>query len=156
MKKEDARYPTREQLHERRKQVARLHVQGIKVMQIVTLTGLSYPTVKCSIKLYERGSWEALRPADRGNIIGQCPEQLKMDFCPWSRRAVMLLIEQQHGITLPVRTVGKDLAHRGGGSRRKSRSRKLTSSTLCSGRCAPQAVHDCQRDQPGKSALEDH
>lgn len=51
--------------------------------------------------------------AVRGSIIDQRPEQLKMDFCLWSRRAVMLLIEQQHGIALPVRTVGKYLARWG-------------------------------------------
>lgn len=71
MEKEDARYQTLERLHERRKQVVRLHKYGIKIMQIVTLTGLSYPTVKRSIELYERGSWEALRPADRGRSKGQ-------------------------------------------------------------------------------------
>jgi hypothetical protein len=32
MEKEDARYQTLEQLHERRKQVVRLHKKGIKVM----------------------------------------------------------------------------------------------------------------------------
>jgi hypothetical protein len=42
MEKEDARYQTLEQLHERRKQVVRLHKKGIKVMQIVAMTGLSH------------------------------------------------------------------------------------------------------------------
>jgi len=32
-----------------------------------------------------------------------------MDFCLWSRAAVMQLIEQEYGIKLPVRTVGKYL-----------------------------------------------
>jgi hypothetical protein len=41
-------------------------VKGIKIMKIVTLTGLSYPTVKRSVELYERGNWKALRPAERG------------------------------------------------------------------------------------------
>ena len=45
MEKEDARYQTLEQLHERRKQVIRLVLKGIKVMQIVAMTGLSHPTV---------------------------------------------------------------------------------------------------------------
>ena len=36
-----------------------------------------------------------------------------MDFCLWSRGAVMLLIEQQYGIELPVCTVGKYLARWG-------------------------------------------
>lgn len=57
MEKEDARYQALE----------RLHKKGIKIMQIVTLIGLSYPTVKRSIELYERSSWVALQPADRGS-----------------------------------------------------------------------------------------
>jgi len=38
---EDARYQTLEQLHERRKQVVRLHRKGYGVMSIVELSGLS-------------------------------------------------------------------------------------------------------------------
>ena len=40
MDKEDARYQTLEQLHERRKQVVRLYRQGIGIMMIVKLSGL--------------------------------------------------------------------------------------------------------------------
>ena len=56
MDKEDARNQTLEQLHERRKQVVRLHRKGYGVMRIVELTGLSYPTVRKAIDLY-RGWW---------------------------------------------------------------------------------------------------
>ena len=55
MDKEDARHQTLAQLHERRKQVVRLHRKGHRVMQIVELTGLSYPTVRRAIDLYEVG-----------------------------------------------------------------------------------------------------
>ena len=128
MDKEDARYQTLEQLHERRKQVVRLQKKGMKVMQIVAMTGLSYPAVRRAVDLYQQGGWPALRPTPRGRdagagrvltatqeeqtrrtIIDKRPEQLKMDFCLWSRAAVGLLIEHQHGIKLPVRTVGKYL-----------------------------------------------
>ena len=44
MEKESAKNQTLEQLHERRKQVVRLHKQGIKIMQIVTMTALCYAT----------------------------------------------------------------------------------------------------------------
>ena len=53
MEKEDARYQTLEQLHERRKQVIGLHKKGIKVMQIAAMSGLSYPTVRLTIDLIE-------------------------------------------------------------------------------------------------------
>ena len=128
MEKENARRQTLEQLHERRKQVVRLHKKGIKVMQIVAMTGLSYPPVRAAIDLFEAGGWDAIRPALRGRspgdgrvlsaaqedavqrlIIDKRPEQLKMDFSLWSRAAVGQLIEQEFGIKLQVRSIGKYL-----------------------------------------------
>jgi transposase len=125
MDKEDARYQTLERLHERRKQVIRLHRKGYGVMRIVDLSGLSYPTVRSTIDRYVAGGVPALKPALRGHRTGQgrrlsevqeqtieciiCDkraEQLKMDFALWSRAAVMQLIESEYGIRLPVRTVG--------------------------------------------------
>jgi transposase len=132
MEKESARSQTLEQLHERRKQVVRLYKQGTKVMQIVTMTGLSYPTVRSAIDLFEAGGWSAIRPAVRGRtrgdgrvlsqaqedtiqrlIIDKRPEQLKMDFSLWSRAAVGQLIEQEFGIKLQVRSIGKYLTRWG-------------------------------------------
>lgn len=132
MEKESARNQTLGQLHERRKQVVRLHKQGIKIMQIVTMTGLSYPTVRTAIDLFDAGGWSAIRPALRGRargdgrvlnaaqeesiqrlIIDKRPEQLKMDFSLWSRAAVGQLIEQEFGIKLQVRSIGKYLTRWG-------------------------------------------
>ena len=128
MEKEDARYQTLEQLHERRKQVVRLHKKGIKVMQIVAMTGLSHPSVRGTIDRFEQGGWSAIRPALRGRnrgdgrvlssaqeyaiqrlIIDKRPEQLKLEFSLWTRAAVGQLIEQEFGIQLQVRSVGKYL-----------------------------------------------
>ena len=108
----------------------RLHKQGIKIMQIVAMTALSYPTVRAAIDLYEAGGWSAIRPALRGRARGdgrvlsqaqedtiQCmiidkrPEQLRMDFHLWSRAAVGQLIDQEFGIKLQVRSIGKYLTH---------------------------------------------
>ena len=66
MEKESARTQTLEQLHERRKQVVRLHKRDIKIMQIVEMTGLSYPAVRAAIDLFEAGGWSAIRPALHG------------------------------------------------------------------------------------------
>ena len=132
MDKEDARSQTLEQLHERRKQVVRLHKKGIKVMQIVAMTGLSYPTVRAAIDRFESGGWTNVRPTRRGRIKGdgrvlsaaqeeaiqrmiidKRPEQLKMDFSLRSRAAVAQLIEQEFGIKLQVRSIGKYLTRWG-------------------------------------------
>ena len=117
MKKESARNQTLDQLYERRKHVVRLYKQGIKIMQLVTMTGLSYPTVRTAIDLFEAGGWSAIRPAPRGRARGdgrvlsaaqeetiqrlisdKRPEQLKLDSSLWSRAAVGPLIEQEFGI----------------------------------------------------------
>ena len=132
MDKEDARYQTLEQLHERRKQVVRLHKKAVKIMQIVAMTGMSYPTVRATIDLFEAGGWSAIRPALRGRsrgdgrilsqaqeqaiqrmIIDKRPEQLKMELSLWSRAAVGQLIKQEFGIKLQVRSIGKYLTRWG-------------------------------------------
>ena len=128
MKKESARDQTLEQLHERRKQVVRLHLKSIKIMQIVDMSGLTYPTVRKAIDLYEKGGWPALKPAPRGRALGvgrnltpeqegqiqkiiidKRPEQLKMDFFLWSTAAVAQLILRETGLTLSERSTGKYL-----------------------------------------------
>ena len=128
MDREDARFQTLEQLHERRKQVVRLHRKGMGVMRIVELSGLSYPTVRGVIDRYELDGVKTIKPASRGKLSGEgrsltdeqervvrqiiCdkrPEQLKMEFALWNRAAVMQLIERECSIKLSVRGVGNYL-----------------------------------------------
>ena len=103
----------------------RLHKKSYGVMQIVELTGLSWPAVRAAIDLYEAGGMAALKPKERGRepgvgrrltaaqedhirklIIDKRPEQLKMEFALWTRAAVGELIEREYGIKLCVRAVG--------------------------------------------------
>ncbi len=132
MEKEDARKQSREVLHERRKQVIRLHRKGVGVMKISEQTGLSWSAVNVALRLYETGGAPALKPGVRGaksgtgraltpeqeeaiqrTICDKRPEQLKMEFALWSRAAVMQLIEREHGVKLSVRGVGNYLARWG-------------------------------------------
>jgi transposase len=128
MDKEDARFQKLEQLHERRKQVVRLHLRGTAVMEIAALTGLSYPTVRKAIDLFVAGGWSAVKPATRGRSAGDgrllsaeqeasvrrtiCdkrPEQLKMEFALWTRGAVMQFVEREFGVRLSIRATGEYL-----------------------------------------------
>jgi transposase len=128
MKKHDARKDSLEVKHERRKQAVRLHLQDKGPMEIAELTGLTWPTVRVAIDLYEEGGWKALRYRQVGRRKGQGrildeqqevrlrrminekrPEQLKLDFALWSRGAVCDLIERECGVKLSVRTAGKYL-----------------------------------------------
>ena len=84
--------------------------------------------MRSAIDLFESGGWSAVKPSLRGRargdgrvlsaaqestiqrlIIDARPEQLKMDFGLWSRAAVGQLIEQEFGIKLQVRSIGKYL-----------------------------------------------
>lgn len=114
-----------EALHERRRQIIRLHLQGHGPMAVAELAGVSWPTVRRTIDLYLQGGSRALKPGKRGSkpgdrrkltldqerlvrkhICEKRPEQLKLDFALWSRPAVMGLIEREFGLRLGVRTVG--------------------------------------------------
>ena len=128
MEKDDARKQTREVLHERRKQVIRMHRKGMPVMQIVEHSGLSWYAVNAAINRYKTEGTASLKPAIRGKkngsgrvlseeqeanvrqiICDKRPEQLKMEFALWNRAAVMQLIERECGIKLSVRGVGNYL-----------------------------------------------
>jgi transposase len=128
MSDHDARNQSLAELHERRKQVIRLHKKKYGVMQIVDLTNLSWPAVRTAIDLYEAGGMAALKPKPRGKkggegrsltpeqearirklIAEQRPEQLKMDFALWTRAAVGELIVREFKFVLSVRGVGKYL-----------------------------------------------
>jgi transposase len=56
---------------------------------------------------------QAQEQAIQSLIIQNRPEQLKMDFCLWSRAALGQLISQEHGIDLQVRSIGKYLTRWG-------------------------------------------
>jgi transposase len=117
-----------EQLHDRRKQVVRLHLRGTAVMEIAALTGLSYRTVRNAIDLFVAGDWSAIKPAARGRSAGDgrllsaqqeasvrrtfCdkrPERLKMEFALWTRGAVMQFVEREFGVRLSIRATGEYL-----------------------------------------------
>ena len=88
----NARKQILEQLHERRKQVVRLHNKAMKIMQIVAVTGLSTtidPFDASGGSPAYRGRNKAdgltLSQIQEGTIqrtiINKRPGQLKMDFC---------------------------------------------------------------------------
>ena len=86
MEKESARNPTLEQLHERRKQVVRPYKQGVMTMQIVQMSGLSYPTVRGAIDFFEAGGCSAVRgtnfaPTGKtpvATVVGDTRQKLSM------------------------------------------------------------------------------
>ena len=125
MIKNDARKLNLAQLHERRKEVVRLHREGHAVMKIVRMTGMSWPAVRSAIDLYESGGTDAIKPAVRGRrdgdgrslteqqeslmrelICTQRPDQLGLSERMWSRSSVDELIQRECGVKLSERAVG--------------------------------------------------
>jgi transposase len=125
MDKEDGRKLPREVQHERRKQAVRLHGRGVAVKEIAALLGVARGTVYRAVSAAQEGDMRALAPKVKGRAPGDkrrlsatqelhiqrliCknrPEQLKLTFALWTRAAVVLLVQQEFDLELPVRTIG--------------------------------------------------
>lgn len=125
MKKETGRELSLEELQYRRKEVIHHYKSGMRIMKIVETVGLTWPTVRKLIDAFEENGISAIkvkkpgvRTGDRRMltaseekeiqklIIDKRPEQLKLNFALWNRKAVSLLIEEKFGKQLAVRTIG--------------------------------------------------
>lgn len=121
----DARKQTRDELHERRQQVIRLHEDGVPVMQIVERSGLSWSAVNSAIKRYQAQGESALMPSARGRKQGsgrtltadqearvrdfirlRRPWFFRLKKSLWDREVVKQLIEQKYAVNLSTRVIG--------------------------------------------------
>jgi transposase len=128
MEREDARKLSPEAQLERRRQVVGAYKRGVNRRQIARDLGLSYSSVRMVVNRYKQAGLRGIESGRRGRPAGSCrtltpeqeeqiqcmicdkrPEQLKLDFALWTRAAVLLLIEREYGIRLPVRSVGEYL-----------------------------------------------
>lgn len=99
--------------------------KNFKPKEVAEILGVATNSVYRWLKAYKRSGIESLKPKTRGRakgsgcqlsekqckkirglIIAKDPEQLKMPFVLWTRKAVKELIENELGIILPIRTVG--------------------------------------------------
>jgi len=120
----DARKLPREVLEEKRRQAHRLRKRGMTRAEIGDIVGVHADTVGRWLKL----SPKQLEVNRGGRKLGQCrhltadeekrirclitdkaPDQLKLNYALWTRKAVMELIKQKTGIMMPIRTVGEYL-----------------------------------------------
>lgn len=128
MEKIDARKLSTEAQQEIRYQVVRLKKQGRKRLEISEITGINPSTISAWWKLYKKDGKRALKIKKRGPEVGttrtlnpdqekelqrsiydKCPDQMKLPFALWTRKAVQQLIKQLWSIKMPIRTVGEYL-----------------------------------------------
>ena len=89
MEKEDARKQSREVLHERRKQVIRMHRKGVAVMEIVAQTGLSWTAVNTALTNQGKTRWMIIDEAFNSDKLIEFLEALIKD----TDRKVFLILD---------------------------------------------------------------
>lgn len=128
MKKEDARKLSPSAQEEKRKLAIKLWKQGLPQKEVAQTVGTTPQTMSGWVKRYRAEGEKALRSRKRGASVGdsrhltseqekrlqqlitdKSPDQLKMAYVLWTRKAVMELIEQEYKIKMPIRTVGEYL-----------------------------------------------
>lgn len=128
MEKRDARKLAPEAQLEIRRQAVKLHLEGLTLVAIGKHLEVDRNTVRNWIHRYKEGGMEALQINKRGPkegtrmqlsqdqqdeikklLVDNFPEQLKFNFCLWTREAVGQLITQKTGLQLDLRQVGRYL-----------------------------------------------
>ncbi len=128
----DARRLSPEIQEEKRKQAIRLHKTGLRYKEIGQLIEVHFETIGKWVRAYRKGGFKAVQSKPRGKekgvsrkltpeqaasiqriIIDKTPDQLKMVYALWTRKAVMELIKDKTGVKLAIRTVGTYLAEWG-------------------------------------------
>ena len=125
MEKQDSRRLSAEERQVLRTTVVRLYRQGKKKTVISELLGIRYSTIINWINRYQSDGSKGLRENKRGvtseskklltdaqeisvqkMITDTMPDQLRLDFALWTRKAVKELVEREFGIVLAINTVG--------------------------------------------------
>ncbi len=128
MEKEDGRTLPPEAQEQLRKQAIRLMKQGKKNVEISTIIGVHRNSVSKWRKNYAKDGASGLVSKKRGIAKGQnrtlsieqegeiqsllvdkTPDQFKLVFALWTRKAVQELIKMRFEIDMPIRTVGEYL-----------------------------------------------
>lgn len=129
---EDARSLPAAAQEEKRKQAIRLKAKGLSCAEIADELGVHRDTVGRWCRVYAQGGATAIKANRRGRkegsgrqltpqqegrlkalLIDKTPDQLKMPYALWTRKAVKELIQQEFGLEMPIRTVGEYLSRMG-------------------------------------------
>lgn len=131
LKKEDARTLSSAAKEEKRKQAIRLREEGYSYKDIADMVGVHFETVGKWYRAYSDRGFEGISAKQLGRkpgtgrllteeqeiqieklIVDKTPNQMKLTYPLWTRRAVQQLIKQEFNIRIAIRTVGDLLARR--------------------------------------------
>lgn len=124
MKTNDGRKLKRDVLEYIRKKAIELFKQGHNRREIADFLGVNRNTVGSWIKIYNERGFSGLKSRKPGRKVGagrrlspdqektiqkticdKMPDQLKLPFALWTRRAIQAFIKEQFDIDLPTRTI---------------------------------------------------
>ncbi len=125
MIKLDLRTLGKEAKLEIRKRAIRLHTKGLTQLEIADLLGVNRNSVYLWCKNHKKQGYKGLYEKPRGHkqgegrllnmeqekkiqtmIIDTMPEQLKLPFGLWTRKAIKELIKREFSISIAIRTMG--------------------------------------------------
>jgi len=128
MKKTDTRKLKLEVLQQLRHQAIRLRKKGMTYKAISEVIDVHYSTICGWWKAYEKEGSKGIRLKTRGRKHGtqrtlkpeqekelqkliedKEPDQLKLPFALWTRRAIQEIIKKLYRIDMPIRTIGEYL-----------------------------------------------
>jgi len=128
MEKRDFRKLSSDAQLEIKKAALKMVKAGKSQLYVADLFGISRRSLYTWLKQLEEKGPQGLKYRTRGRrhgeqrvltvdqekliqrlIVDKCPEQLKLPFALWTRKAVQELIERQFEILLPIRTIGEYL-----------------------------------------------
>jgi transposase len=141
MEKEDFRKVSEISRYDIRKRAIKLINSGKKKSDVAILFGVRNGTITEWVKIYKEFGFKGLKGKKKGvqsedkkllsnnqekaiqnMIIDKMPNQLKLDFALWTRKAVKELVEREFGIVLAINTMG-DYLRRWGFTPQKPKKR---------------------------------
>jgi len=128
MEKRDARKISIEAQYELRCRCIRMLRSGMKQVEVASVLEVSRVSVGRWWGIYRNEGLKGLKAKKRGRsqgekrrlsseqersiqrmLVDKTPDQLKLPFALWTRRAVQEAIAEHYGVKLPIRTVGEYL-----------------------------------------------
>jgi transposase len=125
MEKEDFRTITEEAREVIRRKAMQLILSGMKKKDVALMFGVKSGTISEWVKLYKDKGIKGLTSKKRGvksedkkllsakqekaiqsMIVDKMPDQLKLEYALWTRKAVKELVEREFGIVLAINTMG--------------------------------------------------